>query len=270
MHCHSDIPVVHLRGYDVAGPHEDVVVPVALLVAVSPLVNECFSPNQLSVYLSPIIILPSVSAKDLKAVAEILVTGKSIDGDVERLKAIEEVFRMLGAVASLRMEMCSGEADQFKELQGNNCRLYDKTIELTFDDVNKYEEPMEGENTKLEISVEVETFGRPGDLSVNDDAPVDLLVGVPTKPDIEIERSVCGICLKYFKDLFLHIKSVHERIDLKKKFCCPGCKSSISYKNYSRHLRESHQKIKSSCPECGKHVTGSNIGQHMKTVHRIK
>ena len=115
----SDMPVVHLRGCDVAGPHVDVVVPVALLVAVSPLVNECFSPNQLSVYLSPIIILPSVSSKDLKAVAEILVTGKTSDGDVSRLKAIEEVFRMLGAVASLQMEMCSGEADQFKELKGN-------------------------------------------------------------------------------------------------------------------------------------------------------
>jgi endogenous inhibitor of DNA gyrase (YacG/DUF329 family) len=80
-------------------------------------------------------------------------------------------------------------------------------------------------------------------------------------------RSICGICHKDFRDLFHHVKTVHERMGRKEKIPCPECKKDISYHNFSRHIRESHEKIKTPCPVCGKYFAESNLSAHIRSVH---
>jgi len=91
------------------------------------------------------------------------------------------------------------------------------------------------------------------------------------------ETSTCHICHKEYKDLYHHVKYFHEKIrnyecsycekkfqakkllynhvqsiHLGEKTRCPDCNKDISVDNFSRHVRETHERIKKPCPHCEK------------------
>ena len=121
------------------------------------------------------------------------------------------------------------------------------------------------------------------------------------------ETSTCHICHKEYKDLYHHVKYFHEKIrnyecsycekkfqakkllynhvqsiHLGEKTRCPDCNKDISVDNFSRHVRETHERvglqftpghhliisfilqIKKPCPHCEKEFAMSNLSRHIR------
>jgi len=60
------------------------------------------------------------------------------------------------------------------------------------------------------------------------------------------------------------VRSSTQKMHLK---TCPDCKKDISVDNFSRHIRETHERIKKRCPQCGKEFAMSNLLRHIRQVH---
>merc|ERR1712176_1167514 len=107
------------------------------------------------------------------------------------------------------------------------------------------------------------------------------------------ETSTCHICHKEYKDLYHHVKYFHEKIRnyecsyCEKKFQakkllsrhvretherikkpCPHCEKEFAMSNLSRHIRQVHNNESTECPDCGKALTISNLNKHIKSVHK--
>ena len=64
----------------------------------------------------------------------------------------------------------------------------------------------------------------------------------------KIRNYECSYCEKKFqakKLLYNHVQSIH----LGEKTNCPDCKKDISVDNFSRHVRETHERVSWYCKE---------------------
>ena len=259
---------VYLKG----GSGSQVSVPAILLVAVSPLARDILTTDQAPQYHTPVITVPSISGEALQKMVDILVTGEG-SVSVQWFGEIQDVFKTFGIegglICSQPQSRCA-DMTTGKDMEMDNYHIYDKTEDIDF---NKNfallksmdhlkEESVETKN--LEVIVKIEASNLPDHKTENSE-------NQEPNDDTQVfklnNRSICGICHKDFKDLFHHVKTVHERTGRKEKIPCPDCKKYISYHNFSRHIRESHQQIKTPCPVCGKYLTGSNIYTHIRSVH---
>ena len=107
-----------------------------------------------------------------------------------------------------------------------------------------------------------------------------------------VTTSKCSICHKEYKDLYHHVRYVHNKIkNYKCDYCekafqakglmknhmasihlgektkCPICKKDFSVDNLNRHVREFHEKNRKQCPHCEKRMGMSNLSKHIRSVH---
>jgi len=272
---------VHLRGGNRRSGYQ-VAVPAILLVAVSPLARNILVNIHAPQYQPPVIIVPSISCEALQKMVEIIHTGTG-SVTVSMLGEIQDIFQMFGIegglVCSDPKSSCADKAAE-KEMGIDNYQLDNKTEDtdlnenLTLVKSSDLLKEEYVETVDLKIVVKVEDGDFPGHQIQNSDPSVEeVLKKKALNDDTQILksnnlRSFCGICGKDFIDLFHHIKTVHEKIDKKEKHYCQVCKKFISCHNYTRHVKESHLKIRTPCPMCGKFLTRSHLSAHIKSVHK--
>jgi len=80
------------------------------------------------------------------------------------------------------------------------------------------------------------------------------------------EKTSCPICHKVvsLENLSRHVRETHEKV----KKPCPHCNKEFAMSNLSRHIRQVHNNESTECPECGKALTISNLNTHIKSVHK--
>ena len=78
--------------------------------------------------------------------------------------------------------------------------------------------------------------------------------------------SKCDICQKEYKDLHHHKKYIHENV---RNYDCPHCEIKFRAKKLlNDHIQGVHFGLKAKCPDCGKNVSLSNLTRHVNETHK--
>ena len=79
------------------------------------------------------------------------------------------------------------------------------------------------------------------------------------------ETSTCHICHKEYKDLYHHVKYFHEKI---RNYECSYCEKKFQAKKLLyNHVQSIHLGEKTNCPDCGKDISVDNFSRHVRETH---
>ena len=79
------------------------------------------------------------------------------------------------------------------------------------------------------------------------------------------ETSTCHICHKEYKDLYHHVKYFHEKI---RNYECSYCEKKFQAKKLLyNHVQSIHLGEKTRCPDCNKDISVDNFSRHVRETH---
>merc|ERR1712130_558616 len=79
------------------------------------------------------------------------------------------------------------------------------------------------------------------------------------------ETSTCHICHKEYKDLYHHVKYFHEKI---RNYECSYCEKKFQAKKLLyNHVQSIHLGEKTNCPDCKKDISVDNFSRHVRETH---
>ena len=84
-----------------SGDGGQVALPAALLLAASPLVRKILTEHLPPIYSQPVLSFPAVTGDVLQVVGDMLAAGTAADVNLDRMREVEEVFKMLMVEASV-------------------------------------------------------------------------------------------------------------------------------------------------------------------------
>jgi len=265
------------------GDGQQVGVPAALLLAVSPLLRSILTDLLPSAYSPCCLSVPDTTADVLEAVKDILTTGTVACHHGDGVGEVKQVFDMLGVEALL--VSCNSENIQVGQVLDMNIK--NEFINLEADT------SLEKEKIKIDVIVKSEDAENTDEVNKASKAFEESVESVHNKKALScnmchqkftVRRNLvrhtksthnyknslipCNLCPQKFtrKDVLMnHVKVVHEQV----KIQCHLCPQKFSAKNnLMRHIKSVHEQVKFQCHLCSKQYNAKrNLVEHIESTH---
>jgi len=233
------------------GDGQQVGVPAALLLAVSPLLRSILTDLLPSAYSPCCLSVPDTTADVLEAVKDILTTGTVACHHGDGVGEVKQVFDMLGVEALL--VSCTSEIIQVGQALDMNIKN-----ELSY---------AEADTSLEKLKIKIDVIVKSADAENSDEVNKTFEESVESVHNKEALS--CNICHQKFtvrRNLVRHTKSTHYKNSL---IPCNLCPQKFTRKDVlMNHVKVVHEQVKIQCHLCPQKFSAKkNLVRHIKSVH---
>ena len=237
-----------------SGDGGQVALPAALLLAASPLVRKILTEHLPPIYSQPVLSFPAVTGDVLQVVGDMLAAGTAADVNLDRMREVEEVFKMLMVEASvvclhsedISVEQVWGRKVKVEdciagtEVRGSDITINDRSdlFKIMTDDTVFESDNGKSPNFKKALNRNKQTENTENRCNAKE---------VQNKKSLKVFK--CHICHKAYRDgsnMRRHIISAHPAINKNKKCTCQICFKTVTLGTFKHHLAVFHNDAEGS------------------------